>query len=732
MKKQVMALYGLIILTLIVIGLTIWGPLTKNWVKRTVAQQLTKYLEAPIDFTDIRFGFFPPSVEFQNIQMSKDNSPLQFVSAGKIRVSMALSPSISGRIRIKNVEIEQPTLKFNFADFKFDRGKEEKEEKKKFRLPTLRDLLKVQIDQIEISKTALSFEFPGKYFFEMDSDTASYRRDKGTEYWSWNGQATARKGKGVQTLDNVVIMAKRKGQKIELEKLEIEGIQNHVLLTGQAYPDANMDLQVSGETDDLMRMLRDMELLKGEVNLNGNYKISSKLRGPWEDLNQDGKVIFEQIDLGGRKFDQLLADFQVRKNQIKTIRGHLNVNDTSLQFNVNNILQNKKAQFTVRGENVNYGDVQRSIDPTVEPILRSLLDVDVQGEITIQPFTMKGNYKVRGQQMVFDFPPMLTPYIPLELKNIEADGTVDWDMDKGCLLEGPIKTAGMVGSYKFKFPEPAVVDGTWDFGVNRFGDLFTKDYPVSGKGKITGGLQANDGKLRANFLMDIKDLQYAKYEKSTLTGDLIFTDEGTHVSKVVIATNNKRGIAEFDGAFGHGDQGQTSMEGTVKNFNLAWVSDLVARRFPFVEGIQGRGSATVSLHGPNEAVEGKILFDSENMDWKNEHLDQVSARLRVTQAGLDLQDVRFSAEQFRVSGQGSIANDRYEGLSVKMTRVPVALLGMPEWLRLYVTSVDGDLYLNGPLENPDINLVGKCISPTWNPPRSPMPEISRLAEKLPI
>jgi hypothetical protein len=493
--------------------------------------------------------------------------------------------------------------------------------------------------------------------------------------------------------------------------MEIDGIENHILLTGQAYPEAKMNLDVTGKTQDLFVLLKDMELMKGNVKLDGNYKLNSKLRGPWNDLNQDGKIVLEKINLQGRKFDQVQADFLVRKNQLKSIKGSLAVNDTKLMFDVSNILQNKKGQFSVRGEKVNYGDVQRSIDPEVNPILRSFLNVNAEGEITIQPFTLKGKYKVDGPQIVFDFPPMLTPYIPLELKQIEAQGTIDWDMQKGCQLEGPIKTAGMNGTYKFSFPEPAVVDGTWNFGINQFGELFTKDYPAAGKGKITGGLQVDHGDLRANFLLDIKDFQYAKHEKSSLTGDLIFTDEGTEVSNVVIATNNKRGIANFSGKFGNIENPQTSVEGTIKDFNLAWISDLTSRRFPFVKGIQGRGSATVSLHGPSEAIEGRVLFDSESFDWKNEHLDQVSARLRITPTGLDLQDVRFSAEQFQVTGKGGISNDKYEGMVVKMARVPVALIGMPEWLSMYVSSMDGDLYLNGPLADPEVTLTGKMYQP---------------------
>jgi hypothetical protein len=210
----------MIILALVVSTMIIWAPFAKTWIRQTIAAQMAKYLEAPVTFSNIDVGFFPPSVEIQNFQMTKKSSPLQYVSAGRVRVSMALSPSISGRIRIKNIEIEEPTLKFNFANFKFDRG-EEKKEKEKFRLPTLRDILKVQVDQIQISKTALSFEFPGKYFVEMDSDTASYRREKRVEYWSWNGKATARKGDAVQMLDNVLIMAKRSGQKSKLKKWKL-------------------------------------------------------------------------------------------------------------------------------------------------------------------------------------------------------------------------------------------------------------------------------------------------------------------------------------------------------------------------------------------------------------------------------------------------------------------------------------------------------------------------------
>lgn len=709
MRKQVWALYGLVLMTLIVIAFTIWAPITKGWVKQVIAEQLSTYLETPVKFTDVHFGFLPPSIEFQEIEFHKQNNPLEHVYAGRIKLTLGLSPSISGRVRIKNIEIDQPILKFNFSNIKFDN--KEKKEKKKFRLPTLRDLLKVQIDQIQISKTALSMEFPGKYFVEMDSETAGYRRDKKNEFWSWKGEAVARKGKSAKKIERMEITAKRSGQKIDIQHMMIKGEQNLIMVEGQAYPEANLEVKIAGYTSDLLEVLDDMDLIKQKVDLTGNYRLESKLIGPWDDLNQDGKLELKSINFGGRKFDRLFAGFQVRKNQLKNIEGSLEVNTTKVEFGLSGIEQNNRAQFTVKGTNVNYGDVQRSIDPTVEPILRSLLNVEAKGTIQAKPFQADGNYQVRGQQMVFDFPPILTPYLPLELKQIEAEGVMKWNAIDGCKLEGPIRTAGMNGTYKFLFPEPAVVDGTWDFNISQFGSLFTKDYPVVGKGKINGGLKANHGELKANFLLDIKDLQYAKHEKSSLTGDLIFTDKGTHISKIQIQPNNKRGIANFDGEFGHGEEGYTTLQGKAENFNLSWISALASRRFPFVAGIQGRGTTSVSMKGPNENVIGTVLLTSDNLDWKGEHLDSVDAKLRVTEAGLDIEELKLVAEEFKVGAQGKIVNDQYQNFAVSMNKVPVSLLGLPSWISQHVNRVDGGLNLNGPLDDPQILVTGQMYQP---------------------
>jgi hypothetical protein len=710
LRKQVLALYGLIILTLIVIAVAIWAPRSKTWVIHVVSEQLTKYLEAPVTFSDIHFGFFPPSVEFENIEFKKEDSPLEYVSSGKIKLTLGLAPSVSGKIRIKNVDIIQPTLKFNFSKFKFEQ-KEKKEKKKKFRLPTLKDILKVQIDQIQISKTALSFEFPGKYFLEIDSETAGYRREKKSEIWTWKGSGLVKKNGNTQVIEKVDIEARRTGQTIEIQQLVINGTKNSLGIRGEAYPKANLIVKINGETDDLMETLKDMDLIKKKILLSGDYKIETRLMGPWDDVNQDGKVELNKLNFEGRKFDLVRVNYQVRKNQLKAADGSVEVNSTKVGFNLSNIIDNKKAQFVVHAENVNYGDVQRSIDPVIEPILQSHLNVDAKGEIQIQPFEAKATYQVSGPKITFDFPPMLTPYLPLELKQIEAEGTMKWNMQEGCLLEGPIKTLGMNGSYKFSFPEVGIVDGTWDFGVNRFGDLFTKDYPVVGKGKVTGGLKAVHSELKALFSLDIKDLQYNRHEKSSLSGDLIFTEKGTEVSNVQILTNNKRGSAFFNGTFGHGLEGNTSVEGKVKDFNLGWVSDMVSRRFPFVAGIQGRGSSTVSLNGPTEKIEGSILFNSDNLDWKGEHLEKVSAKMSVTPTGLELEDIRLASEGFDVSAKGSIANDEYRGLIVKLNKVPIALLNTPTWLSNYVSKIDANLYLDGPLDNPQIKSDGRMYQP---------------------
>jgi hypothetical protein len=435
--------------------------------------------------------------------------------------------------------------------------------------------------------------------------------------------------------------------------------------------------------------------------------------GPWDNLNQDGKLELSNLNFEGRKFNQVRANYKLRKNQLRSVDGSVQVNSTKIDFNLSNIIENKKAQYTVHAENMNYSDVQRSIDPVVAPILHSFLNLDAKGEIQIKPFAIKGKYQVSSQKIVFDFPPMLVPYLPLELKQIETEGTMDWNMKEGCTLEGPIKTQGMSGAYKFKFPEPGVVDGTWDFGISRFGDLFTKDYPVVGKGKITGGLKAAQGDLKALFSLNIKDLQYKRHEKSSLTGDLIFTNKETEVSKVQILTNNKRGAAFFDGKFENGVDGQVSLEGKVKDYNLAWISDMVSRRFPFVTGIQGRGTSTFSLHGPTGKVEGSILFESDNLDWKGEHLEKVVAKMNVSPAGLELEEVHISSEGFDVSAKGSVANSEYRGMIVKLNKVPIALLNTPEWLANYVTKVDVNLYLDGPMNDPQISAEGRMYQPNF-------------------
>lgn len=706
MRKQVLALYGLIVATLIAIALVIWAPITKQWVKRVVAEQMTKYMESPVTFSDIQIGFLPPSVEFDNIEFKKENSPLEFVSANKIKLTLGLSPSLSGRLRIKNVDIVEPTLKFNFSNFKFEEDKKAK--KKKFRLPTLKDILKVQIDQIQISKTALSFEFPGKYFLDVDSETAGYRRDKKSEYWTWNGSGVARKGKKRQQINKVDIAAKRTGQSIEIEHFEINGVDNKVELHGQAYPEANLVAAVSGETDDLMQVLNDMDVFTGKLLVSGNYRIETRMIGPWDDLNQDGKVSLEKVKVEGRTLDHFQANFLMRKNMLKSVEGNLEINQSKLSFALSSIEQNKKAKFTVHSDQLEYGDVQRSIDPTLEPILHALLSADVQGDIQIQPFLMTGTYEVLGPVMTFDFPDMLPPYLPVQLKQIDISGNLHWTTTEGCTLEGPLKLAGVPsGQYKFLFPKPAIVDGTWEFNVAQFGNLFDKSYPVVGKGRITGGLKAEHTDLKALFSFDIRDLQYNRREKSSLTGDLILTDKGTDLSKIQILSQSKRGVANFNAHFAHLDKGESTVEGQVSDFDLGWISDLTSRRWPFVAGIQGRGSAKISLHGDNLMLAGPITFDSDNFDWKGERLEKVTAKLNMTESGLNIQDVQLKAEDFKVSGHGKINATSYDDLTLQMTKAPVALLGLPSWLSHYISRADGTLTMNGEMTNPSISANGK-------------------------
>lgn len=705
MRKQVIALYALIGIGILLFSVLIWGPaFSRVWIKNIVSNQINKYLGSPVAFHDIRFYLFPPAVELDQIQYEKDSGPLQYVSAERLRLTIGLSPSLSGKIRIKKVDLIQPKLKLNFSEIQFNKTKSKKESGSKFRLPTLKDLLRVQIDEIAISKTGLEIELPGKYTLKISSDAAGFYRTKGVEFWTWNGEGYLIKGTNVKKVEHVVILAKRQGQKVEIVNFQISGVKNTIQASGQAYPEANLTIQSRGESKDLFQALKDMDFTKKVIPVTGKYIIETKVSGPWDALNQEGNVNLQQINFKGRIFDETKIQFSVQKNVLKAVKGEANLNGSKVNFELSNIAQNKRAHFKITGNKINYDVVQLAIDPTVPSIIDAFVDVSAEGEIGIQPFSMVGNYRVQTSQFTFQFPPMLVPYLPIELKQISVDGKMNWTQSEGCLLEGSLTADGFQGPYKLNFPEPAKIDGAWDFAVSKFGQIFTKDYPVIGKGRIKGGLTLNNGELKALFGMDIKDLQYHSHERSNLTGDLVFTNKGTEINNVQVVTQNKKGSVKFDGKFGHGEHGETTAEGEAKNFDLAWISDMVSRRFPFVAGVQGRGSATVSFHGSTNNIEGNIAFESGGLDWREQHFNKVISKLHLQPNGLDIRDTQFIGDDLQISAKGGVLTEKYQGLVVKVKKMPLGLLGVPSLVKKYFEQTNATLYVDGDAKDPDISL----------------------------
>jgi hypothetical protein len=696
----------LVLVTLATIALMIWGPVTESKVKQMITDQISKALETPVSFTSIGLDIFPPAVEFRDFQFQKDNSPLQSVYAEKIKLTVGLSPSLTGKVRIKNVAIEKPKLKFKFSDMKFEK---KQKSKSKFRLPTLRDLVKIQIDQIQVAETALQFEFPGKYFVEIDSGTAGFRRTRGVEYWTWTGTALARKGQSTKKIEKVEILVERKKQEINIQHFFISGEQNAIAMKGKAYPEADLQININGAAKDLLQTMSDMNLMRGKPFLSGDYAVDAQMKGPWDNLNNRGKVTFNNIDLEGRKFKQVQTNFEVVKNQLRKLDGEIFIDDSKLHFDVTNIEQNNKAQYFVMGENVNYDIVQKAIDPTTKSIINARLNVRAQGTIQVKPFLMQGTHQIQSSSMKFLLPDILLPYLPLHLKSVDAQGSLTWNMEDGAQLEGPISSAGMNGKYQFKFPSPRIVQSTWEFGVNKFGEMFDKDYPIRGVGKITGGLNAKEGEMKALFAMDIKDVQYHGSEKASLTGDLIFTNTGTEISNVKIDTNNKKATAKFYGHFMHDPLAENTVEGECKNFDLAWISKLASRKYSFVDGIEGRGDAKVSLRGATAKLEGTVTLDSANVDWKSEKINQLNAKLHIDPAGVDFQNLNINSPTFQINGKGAIRDDEYRGFNVKANKAPISFLGFPAWFSHYMSRVNGTLNLNGPIDNPEVKLNGEMF-----------------------
>ena len=456
---------------------------------------------------------------------------------------MGISPSISGRVRIKKVDVIKPELKFNFSKFKFEKGK--KAEKKTFRIPTFSDFLKVQIDEIQVSNTSLQVELPGNYFLEINSDNAGYSREKGTEFWTWNGQGQLQKGKRIKKLERVSIVAKRTGQNVEVVHFALQGEKNSIQITGQAYPEANLLINGLGESHDLFTALRDMELINFNSSVAGTYHIQTRLNGPWDNLKEDGICVLENIVIENRKFDQARIQFQAEKNLLKKAVGEVTLKGSKVDFELSNFKQNQTAHYKVHAEKIKYGVVQESIDPTTTSTLNSFLNISTEGELNIKPFSMQGTYHIDTPSITFDFPPILVPYLPLELKQIAIDGHLNWTQANGAIVDGNLVASGLSGPYKISFPEKGVVLGGWDFNVTQFGDIFTKDYPAIGKGKIKGNVRVAGGSLFAIFSPDIHDLQYNGHEKSNLTGDIIFTNFGTELSNMQINTQSKKSFAKF-------------------------------------------------------------------------------------------------------------------------------------------------------------------------------------------
>ena len=257
MKRHKLLLTGVFV-CLLGIGLAMaWRP-TLDWIThRIILPTLQAKLQAQVTFREIGFSLFPPRVIVSDVELKRPDGPLRYLGVKRISIQPGAGPIFIGKFTVKVLEIDRPSIQLVPAVGKNEASKPK--EQKRLRLPTLRDLIRIQVDEIIVRDASLSVELPAEDLrIEVASGNATYRGRGSKERWSWKGDGMLTRGDRAFRLDAVTIVADRQGQSVSLEKFDVEsgGLKAHV--EGLAYPNAELKLEAGVDLNAVENALDDL------------------------------------------------------------------------------------------------------------------------------------------------------------------------------------------------------------------------------------------------------------------------------------------------------------------------------------------------------------------------------------------------------------------------------------------------------------------------------------------
>ncbi|MFH1263762.1 MAG: translocation/assembly module TamB domain-containing protein [Pseudomonadota bacterium] len=697
-KRRIALFFGGMFAVGLVI-LSAWLPIINGVARGLMIAELSRRLDAKVSVSRFDLSIFPPRVGFEGLEIRKEKGPLREISVGAVRIEPGMGPIFLGEVSIRRVEIEDPTLRIDLTD---ETPTKRTASRGRFRIPTLNDLIRLEVEEIQIVGANLALRLPGENLrVEIGSGTASYAGGGRNERWSWQGTGRVFRGRKELRLDQVAIVADRSGQDVTIRKFEASGLGATLNLSGEAYPEADLLLQIRGQLEPIEHSLLNLGLLPRSYSLGGAVGAEGRVKGNWDSLAWSGEFRGSNLRAVGRAVRRLAFSFRVNRRTIEAASGEADFGGPIVRFSAGELRTGVPGNFELNADQVPFADIQKLIDPKSAPKLSGAINLSVTGKIGWKPWSLSAAYAVTSPRLSLFISEVMQPYLPLTFREVDVRGTVSGGEGRAYRIEnGTVRMDGVEGTYGFEIDPKGAVHGNWLAQIARVAGVFPEHDGVSGRGQVGGGLVIEEGVMRARLEISLDPFRYLSHPVAAFTGTVILEKGWNTLSDFRFRVGS--GLMKLEGRIPNDMSNPGTIEGSFSDFDLGWISDTAARRFPLWGGVTGTGSGQVSLSGSLVTPNGVIRLDSRQAAWRGESFDRVDGLIDLERGAVIVQKADATGGGMTAAVRGVVAPGAFDRFQVDTKRFPLSIVSVPAFLLPLISHVDAHVVLDGDTSDPRI------------------------------
>ena len=241
----------------------------------------------------------------------------------------------------------------------------------------------------------------------------------------------------------------------------------------------------------------------------------------------------------------------------------------------------------------------------------------------------------------------------------------------------------MEGIYSFEFPRLRKVKGVWEAEIRSLAGVFPKQDRVAGLGRVTGGVEVEDHWHRTILTLGLSPLRFRDHPTLRFTGEIEFLRGLTLLKDFDL--QSERGRIRMDARLPYEEsEEELKLDAMWSDFDFGWIGDTIARRYPFLLGMQGRSNGSIDLAGHAGAAVREAGGDGLPAQVEGGNFERLSGRLLFSGGNATLEDVALVMDGKIARRVGHLRHggiQGLQGLGGRSSRFPLFRTGIrPEHL----------------------------------------------------